>query len=239
MLHNMEPEKNPAPKKPRVLSKHEINKNIDEHIAEITKEFRDGFEALKKYPKSVTIFGSSHSTPASPHYRAAQELAYRIIKELDYSVITGGGPGIMAAANLGAQEAHGNSVGLTIDLPHEQHTNPYVTSGVDFKYFFARKSMLFFSAEAFVFFPGGLGTFDEFFGIITLIQTGKIPRVPVILMGKDFWNPLKDFMKTYMLEEHHAIDPGDLDLFVITDNADKVMEIIKKAPVSNWWENAD
>lgn len=221
------------------LTKHSINQNIHNHIEEITKEFRSGFEELKKYPKSVTIFGSSHTVPASPHYRQAQELAYRIVKELDYSVITGGGPGIMAAANLGAQEAQGNSVGFTIELPHEQHTNPYTTSTVNSNYFFTRKAMLAFAAETYIFFPGGYGTFDELFSILTLIQTQKIPVVPVVLVGKEFWTPLKNFMSQQMLEKNSAISHHDLELFTITDDMDKVMGIIKAAPISKWWEKYD
>ena len=219
------------------LSAQEINQNIHEHIEEISREFKNGFEELKKHPKSVTIFGSSHSTPASPHYRQAQELAYKIVKELGYTIITGGGPGIMTAANLGAEEAQGNSLGFVIDLPSEQHKNAYLNTSVSFKYFFSRKAMLAFSAEAYVFFPGGYGTFDELFSIITLVQTNKIPRIPIILVGKDFWNAFKDFMKAYMLEKHHAIESADLDLFIITDNTNKVIDIIKTAPVLKWWEN--
>ncbi len=221
------------------LSKHLINQNIHDHINAITKEFREGFEELKKYPKSITIFGSSHSTPASSHYREAQELAYRIVKETGYTIITGGGPGIMAAANLGAQEAKGQSIGFTITLPNEQRTNPYTTSSIHADYFFTRKMMLTFAAEVYIFFPGGFGTFDELFSILTLLQTKKIPPVPVILMGKDFWNPLHAFITTNMLGRHHVIAPEDMNLFTITDSADKILEIIKKAPVSNWWEHSD
>lgn len=221
------------------LSQRSINQNIHEEISAITKEFREGFEEIRKYPKSVTIFGSSHSTPMSSHYREAQELAYRIVKETGYAIITGGGPGIMAAANLGAQEAKGNSVGFTITLPSEQRVNPFMTSTIHTNYFFTRKMMLTFAAEVYVFFPGGFGTFDELFSILTLLQTDKIPPVPVILMGKDFWNPLKNFISVNMLEKHHVIAPDDLNIFTITDNADRVLEIIKKAPVSEWWKNND
>jgi uncharacterized protein (TIGR00730 family) len=218
------------------MSKHEINRDIHTHMNEIMREFRVGFEELRKYPKSVSIFGSSHSTPASSHYKSAKELAERIVKELGYTVITGGGPGIMAAANLGAKEANGNSLGLTIQLPMEQHTNPYTTSNIHFNYFFVRKTMLTLCAEAYVFFPGGYGTLDEFFDIITLIQTHKIPRIPIILVGTDYWNTLKDFIVKHMLEQHHAISPQDLELFIITDDIGKVIDIISKTPVSEWWK---
>jgi uncharacterized protein (TIGR00730 family) len=221
------------------ISKHEINRDIHHHLNEIMKEFRVGFDELKKNPKSVSIFGSTQLTPASSHYKTAQELAYRIAKELGYSVITGGGPGIMAAANLGAKEAEGHSVGLTIRLPAEQHTNPYTTTEINFDYFFVRKTMLTLCAEAYVFFPGGYGTLDEFFDIITLIQTAKIPKVPIILMGKDYWNAFKAFMVKHMLEEHHAIALHDLDLFTITDNINTALEIIGKAPVAEWWKLKD
>ncbi len=219
------------------LSKHEINKNIHDHLNEISKEFRVGFEEIRKHPKSVSILGSTHSTPASSHYKQAHELGYRIAKELNYAVVTGGGPGVMAAANLGAKEAGGTSIGITIHLPHHQLTNPYTTTTLDFEYFFVRKTILTFAAEAYVYFPGGYGTLDEFFDVITLIQTKKIPRVPVILIGKDFWNPFKEFLIKHMMETHHAIDQADLELFTITDNLNQVMEIIKAAPVSEWWRN--
>lgn len=217
------------------MSKHEINQNVHEHLNEIMKEFRVGFEEIRKHPKSVTIMGSTHFTPANPHYKDARDLAHRIVKELGYAVVTGGGPGIMAAANLGAREADGDSVGYTIHLHHHQLTNPYATSTVDFKYFFVRKTMLTFASEAYVFFPGGYGTLDEFFEVITLIQTDKIPRVPIICVGKDYWNKLRAFITENMLGQHHAITQDDLELFTVTDNLDKAMEIIKSAPVAEWW----
>jgi uncharacterized protein (TIGR00730 family) len=145
----------------------------------------------------------------------------------------------MEAANWGAKEANGDSLGLTINIPHEQHTNKYSGSTVAFDYFFTRKTMLNFAAEAYVFFPGGYGTLDELFGILTLIQTNKIPKVPIILFGKDYWNPFKNFLTTTVLDQHHTIDAVDLDLFVITDSCDEVVEIIKGAPVSSWWKLLD
>ncbi len=218
------------------ISKHDINKNIHDNLNEIMKEFRVGFDELKKHPKSVSILGSTHSTPASPHYQAAEELSFKIAKELGYAVVTGGGPGIMAAANLGAKKANGTSIGFTIRLPHAQLTNPYTTVSIDFDYFFVRKTILTFAAEAYVFFPGGYGTLDEFFDIITLIQTKKIPRVPVICIGKDFWNKFKTFVIDNMLEKHHAINHDDLELFTVTDNLDHVIKIIEQAPISEWWK---
>lgn len=221
------------------LTVEEINSEIDAHILEISREFRQGFEFLKKYPKSVTIYGSSRLTEKSSHYADAYELAKKIVEETGYSVITGGGPGIMESANKGAYDAKGSSVGLNIVLPHEQKINPNVTDSMHFNYFFARKPMMMFSAEAFVFFPGGYGTFDELFGVLTLIQTNKIPEVPIILFGKDFWIPVKDLLKKQMLDKHHTIGKDELDLLNITDSIDTIIKIIKKAPISEWWENVD
>ena len=221
------------------LTVEKINENIDAHIRDISKEFRGGFEFIKKYPKSVTIFGSARLTDSSSHYKDAKKLAERIVNDLNYTVITGGGPGIMEAANLGAKEAGGNSVGLNIVIPQEQHTNPYTNSNFTFEYFFARKTMLNFAAEAYVFFPGGFGTFDELFGVLTLVQTKKIPPVPVILFGKDFWNPFRDFIKKSMLDQHHVIDEENMNLFVITDSVDNTIRIINEAPVSAWWKMVD
>jgi uncharacterized protein (TIGR00730 family) len=173
------------------------------------------------------------------HYHIAEGVAYRIAKELDYAVVTGGGPGIMRAANKGAREAGGKSLGLSIVLPKEQQTNEYVTDAITFQHFFIRKAMLAFATKAYIFFPGGFGTFDELFGILTLIQTNKIPRVPVILMGKDFWGPLQKFMTVSMYEEHATIRKGDMKMYTITDSADEAFEIIKNAPEPSWWKDAD
>lgn len=222
------------------LTIEEINENIEGHIKDIAKEFMDGFEFLKDYPKSVSIFGSSRvMTDGNKHYEDAIKLGERIVKETGYAVITGGGPGIMQAANEGAHKAGGVSVGLTINLPMEQDSNKFLTAELPFSYFFTRKTMLTFAAEAFVFFPGGFGTFDELFSILTLMQTKKIPRVPVILLGKDFWSPFHVFIKDHMLKAHASISDTDLRLYVITDSIDHIIDIIKKAPVSEWWDSAD
>ena len=221
------------------LTTEEINKEIDNHINEISREFRKGFEFIKKYPKSVTFFGSARITEKSEHYTQAYELAKRIVTDTGYAVITGGGPGIMEGANKGAYEAKGNSVGLNIILPHEQKINSNITDSMHFNYFFIRKPMMTFSSEAFIFFPGGFGTFDELFGILTLIQTGKIPQVPIILFGKDYWIQVKELIKSQMLIKHATINKEDLDLMIITDSIDTVIKIIKKAPVSEWWNVID
>jgi len=223
------------------MTKEEIEKNIDEQVSAAAKEFRAGLEFIQKYPRRVTIFGSAQAMPESVHYKAAEELAGRIVRELDYTVVTGGGPGIMCAANKGARGAHGTSktIGLAIGLPREQHINEYVDDVILFQHFFVRKTMLTFAAEAFVFFPGGFGTFDELFDILDLISTRKIPRVPVILVGSDFWHPLANFIKTNMYENHASINKGDMQMYRVTDNLDDVVDMIKKAPIEPWWKDAD
>lgn len=208
----------------------EIEKALHTRINHIQKEFHDGFHAIKQYPKSVTFFGSARLPDTSPHYQSAQKISERICRE-GYTVITGGGPGIMEAGNRGSKESCGYAVGFNIELPHEQVINPYVTHGVNFYYFFSRKVVLTFSAEAFLFFPGGFGTLDELFEILTLIQTKKIPQVPVIMVGSEFWNPLQKFIKDVLLEQFETISPEDIDLYYICDNEDQVIENIKAAKV--------
>lgn len=221
------------------ISAKDINENIDKHVSDIAQEFKTGFEFLKKYPKTVTIFGSARLTEASSHYHDVRKLAEKIVKETGYGIITGGGPGIMQSANEGAHKAGGQSLGLNIVLPMEQHINPHVTDSMQFNYFFARKALMNFSSECYIFFPGGFGTFDELFGVLTLLQTKKIPMVPIILFGKDFWGPTVELIKKQMLDVHHTIEAKDMNLFKVTDSMDDVVRVIKGAPVSEWWKLMD
>jgi uncharacterized protein (TIGR00730 family) len=196
----------------------------------IASEFDLGLKFVRKYPKSVTFYGSARFKPSTPHYKDARTLAQKISK-LGYTIVTGGGPGIMEAANRGAIEVGGQSIGLNIKLPSEQILNPYTTDSLSFYYFFSRKTTMSFSAESYIFYPGGFGTLDEFFEIITLIQTKKILAVPVILVGSDFWKPLEEFMRKSILVSHAAIEKKDLKLFTITDDHDEILKIILKEPI--------
>ena len=208
----------------------EISEAAKKRITLISEEFRDGFEFIKNYPRSVTFFGSAKIKEDEDYYKKARGLAGRIVNELHYSVMTGGGPGIMEAANRGAFEAGGNSLGLTIDLPQEQPINQYLTDKEDFHYFFSRKVCLSFSAEAFIFFPGGFGTLDEFLEILTLVQTNKIPKAPIILVGVSFWVPLEQFFKEILLK-NAMIEEEDISLYIITDDENEILKIIKEAPI--------
>lgn len=208
----------------------DISEAAQKRVALITQEFRAGFEFIKNYPRSVTFFGSARTSQGDKYYEKARSLAAKIVENLHYAVTTGGGPGIMEAANRGAYEAGGNSIGLNIELPHEQATNKYLTDFMTFHYFFSRKVCLSFSAEAYVFFPGGFGTLDEFLEILTLVQTNKIPRAPIILVGAEYWTPLESFFHQ-SLEQVGYIENPDLKLFTITDDEEEMLEIIKSAPI--------
>ena len=194
----------------------------------VISEFVDGFEKLNSIGPCVSIFGSARTKPDHPHYILAQEVGEALARE-GYGVITGGGPGIMEAGNSGAQRGNGSSVGLNIELPFEQSSNPFIDPDLDinFNYFFVRKVMLVKYAQAFVCCPGGFGTLDEMFEVLTLIQTNKISNVPVILVGKDFWTGMKDWIQKVMLEENGNISPADMDLIPIVDSAEEVLQIIK------------
>lgn len=212
------------------MSLKEIKEGDRKRLATIDNEFRHTFKFIKNYPRSVSFFGSARFTEGHAYYKHARELAKRIAQETGYTVVTGGGPGIMEAANRGAYEAGGKSVGMNIILPHEQRMNEYLTANIRFYYFFIRKVALSFSAEVYIFFPGGYGTMDEFFELVTLIQTRKIPKVPVICVGKDFWSHVMK-LSDALRDDFQTISPGDEKIFHITDSDDEILDLIKKAPL--------
>jgi uncharacterized protein (TIGR00730 family) len=212
------------------LSRQEMAKLALKRVTEITKEFTEGFKFLEDYSKSVTFFGANQFREDNPYYSDARTLAGRIVKELDYSVLSGGGPGIMEAANRGASEAGGNSLGLLIKLPKAQIVNKYINKEFSLYYFFVRKVFLAFSAEAFIFYPGGFGTLDEFFELLTLKQTKKITNVPLICVGSPYWLEVKKFMEKEMLGRG-TIMKDDLELFQILDDHDQIIEIIRNVPI--------
>jgi uncharacterized protein (TIGR00730 family) len=203
---------------------------IKQRMKRIDADFMHAFRLLRKHPDTVTFFGSAVLTPHSPYYKLARELARRIVTELHLTIVSGGGPGIMEAGNRGARDAHGDSVGMTIELPKEQINNTYVTHSADFYYFFSRKVALTFTARAYVYFPGGFGTLDELFEILTLKQTGKIPAIPIILVGSEYWQPLHNFIENVTYKKIGAIDKEDMDLYTITDDLDKVLKVIAGNP---------
>lgn len=185
-------------------------------VMRIMSEFVEGFDTLSSVRKGVSIFGSARTGPDDPQYRAAQETA-RLLAEAGFDVITGAGPGIMEAANKGAQEGNGLSIGCNIELPFEQGANPYVDQLVNFRYFFVRKTMFIKYSVAFVIFPGGFGTLDELFEALTLIQTGKISQFPVILFGRHYWSGLVRWLQSRVLVEK-KISAADMDLMLLTDD---------------------
>jgi len=192
----------------------------------IMAEFVDGFETMSQVGQAICVFGSARTTPDMPAYQAAERLGTELVNH-GFAVITGGGPGIMEAANKGAFEAKGLSVGLNISLPQEQEANPYQNISLEFHYFFVRKVIFVKYCMGMVCFPGGFGTLDEFFETMTLIQTGKSPSYPVVLFGSGFWTPLVDVMRQNLLHDHHTISPEDLDLFLVTDDVDEAVRHIR------------
>ena len=205
----------------------EIKTNDSWAIFKIMGEFVNGYEKLSKIGPCVSIFGSARTKPDHQYYKLAEEIAKKIV-EHGYGVITGGGPGIMEAGNKGAHIAGGTSVGLNIDLPFEQHDNPYIDAdkSLDFDYFFVRKVMFVKYSQGFVVMPGGFGTLDELFEAITLIQTNKIEEFPIILVGTEFWKGLMDWIKTTVLEGFSNISAKDLDLIHLVDTPEEVIVIL-------------
>ncbi len=222
--------------------------DIKNRMQRINEDFNNAFKLLQQHTDTVTFFGSARFKENSPYYKDARELARKISRELKLTVVTGGGPGIMEAANRGAHEAcldpkhshHkdseplicGNSLAMTIELPKEQVTNPYVTYSADFYYFFSRKVALSYASRAYIYYPGGFGTMDEFFEILTLKQTGKIPNIPIILCGNQFWKPLLKYIEQIILTETNAISKKDMDLYLLSDDHDEIINIIRNSRVS-------
>ncbi len=228
----------PASKLPEIAKnenlkeRNDFKESVQWRIFRIMAEFVDGFEFLSDFKKSVTFFGSARTLPSNSDYQEARKLA-KMLADEDFAVFSGGGPGIMEAANRGAYESKkGDSVGLNIQLKYEQRINDYIKKAMGFHYFFTRKMMLSYSAQAYVFFPGGFGTLDEFFEILTLIQTKKMPQyIPIVCVGSDYWGPLSKWIKETVYQHSKFIDKEDDDLYYLVDSAEEAFEIIKKSKI--------
>lgn len=201
--------------------KHHWSQRDPWRVLRIQSEFVEGFDALNKLPPAVSIFGSARVKPDAPLYEAARQIGGKLV-ENGFAVITGGGPGIMEAGNKGAFEADGCSVGLGIELPHEQGMNDYISLGVNFRYFFARKTMFLKYSQGFITMPGGFGTLDELFEALTLIQTGKVTHFPMVLFGRDHWLGLLDWVRDRIAQDGY-VSPEDLDLITVTDDVDEAV----------------
>jgi uncharacterized protein (TIGR00730 family) len=204
-------------------------------VFRVMAEFVEGFDTLSQLGKCISIFGSARTHPDDPLYETTVELSKKLVKA-GYGIITGGGPGVMEAGNRGASEAGGDSVGLAIDLPMEQEANPFAKTVVDFRYFFIRKVMFVKYCDGFVFMPGGYGTMDEVFEVLTLIQTLKIRRIPCVMFNMEYWQGLFDWMKTTMCDQWRHINPEDLELFHATSDVDDavrhIVEFHKHTPTT-------
>jgi uncharacterized protein (TIGR00730 family) len=194
-------------------------------VFKIMSEFVEGFDIIRRYGLAISFFGSARASFGDDVYIHAEQLASRLAKK-GFAVITGGSSGVMQAANKGAFEAGGVSVGLNINLPDAQIYNPYLTEKFGFDHFFVRKVMLTYASEVYIYFPGGFGTLDEFFEIVTLVQTKKIRKVPIILFGKQYWEPLLGFIEKTLYQEHAAIDKGDMALYTLVDSVDDAYDYI-------------
>jgi len=207
----------------------ETKSNDSWSIFKIMGEFVEGYDRMGQIAPCVSIFGSARTKPDNPHYQKAHDIAFKLVNK-GYGVITGGGPGIMEAGNKGAKEGGGTSVGLNIVLPFEQHGNQYVDhdKSINFDYFFVRKVMFVKYSQGFIVMPGGFGTLDEFFEALTLIQTDKIGRFPIILVGREFWSGLLEWIKQTLIEKEKNASPDDQFLFTLVDTADEAVDEIDK-----------
>ena len=232
-MNNDEPENQPrATQDERLLETPHVDEFLHTdtwRVFRIMGEFVQGFEDLARIKNGVAVFGSARTSPEDPEYKAAQETA-GLLARAGFSVITGGGPGIMEAANRGAFEAGGTSVGCNIELPHEQRSNAYLTLSLKFKYFFVRKMMFVKYSDAFIIFPGGFGTLDELFEALTLIQTRKIHNFPVVLYGTQYWKGMLDWLNGPMLSEGKIVEE-DFRRLHVTDSPSQIVEIVSQSKV--------
>jgi len=215
----------PDPKLPPI--KEDFRQTFEWRIFRIMAEFVEGFHFIADFKKAVSIFGSTSFSPKNHYYQEARKLG-KLLAKAGYAVITGGGPGIMEAANRGAYEAGGQSIGLNIELPEGQRINPYVKSPIGFHHFYTRKVMFSFASQVYIFFPGGFGTLDEFFEMVCLTQTKKIKPVPIIAVGKEYWQPLFNWIENEVYCKHKAINKKDLKIFHLVDSAKQAFNLIKK-----------
>ncbi len=219
---------------PKAHEERALNKELDSsangtwRIFRIMAEFVSGFHFIGRLEKTVTVFGSGRLGSDQHYYKEAQKFGY-LAGQAGFQIVTGGGPGIMEAANKGDYEANGDSIGLNIQLPFAQRMNKYVTEGIGFHYFFTRKVMLSAASQAYVFFPGGFGTLDELTEIITLIQTQKMEPIPVVLVGRDFWQPFLDWINSVVVSEFKCVDAADQKIYQLVNTAEEAFKIVKKS----------
>ena len=218
------------------LKKRHIKQISPVRISNIIGEFIEGFNFLNQQEKTVSFFGSARIKPSHKYYKEAVQLSKKL-SERGYTIITGGGPGIMEAGNKGAYLSKGKSYGMDIDLPEEQITNKYVKKSISFKYFFVRKVMLTFAAEAYIFFPGGFGTLDEFFEIITLIQTKKIRKIPIVLLHKSYWEPILNYIEKDLYQKNKFISKEDLKIYYLADSAEEALNYLEKNRIKSGLKN--
>jgi len=213
----------------KTIKKFDYKHNVAWKILRVIGEFTDGFEFISKLKTPITIFGSARFKVENKWYKEAEKLS-RLLSRKGFDIITGGGPGIMEAANKGASYVKRKraSVGLNIMLPHEQRINPYVNRSIAFHYFFTRKVCMSFAAVAYVYFPGGFGTLDELFELVTLVQTGKIQKVPIVIVGKDFWLPLMNFIEKKMAKEYKTIYPREKNIIKLVDSAEEAYRYLMR-----------
>lgn len=223
----MQKQTNTMTESTNVITRPTDDEDVAARVLRVDDELSRGFEIVDRHTNTVTIFGSARFDETNPHYKKAVEVSAALARE-GYTTVTGGGGGIMEAGNRGAFEQGAETLGFNIKLPHEQVLNEYTTDAMPFRYFFTRKVILAYGAMGYVYFPGGFGTLDELFEIITLIQTHKIPKVPVILVGQAFWAGLDDFIRQHMLAGEQTISEGDEHLYTITEDIDEAVRLINR-----------